>query len=123
MAYSNSNRHAQAIPDYTRAIDLQPDFAAAYNNRGWACLELGRLDEALRDLNKALELNPAHTTALFNRAHLYQKRLEYAAAIADFDSILQVNPSDTAAANQKAAAQRQLRDNPSPSPSLIAPKS
>jgi len=35
LSYSNSRRHEQAVPDYTRAIELNPAFVQAYNKRGW----------------------------------------------------------------------------------------
>ena len=45
-----------AIKDYTAAIQLKPDFAEAYVNRGNAKNKLGRTSEAEQDFNTALPL-------------------------------------------------------------------
>ena len=45
LCYSNSGRHAQAIPDYTRAIEITPDSSGIYNNRGWAYLQCCSLND------------------------------------------------------------------------------
>ncbi|MEM8645785.1 MAG: tetratricopeptide repeat protein, partial [Pseudomonadota bacterium] len=41
--------------------------AAAYNNRGFSQLQLGRYDEAIADLGKAIEMSPDFHTAYLNR--------------------------------------------------------
>jgi tetratricopeptide (TPR) repeat protein/peroxiredoxin len=120
LCYSNSGRHTDAIPDYTRAIELAPT-SGVYNNRGWANLELGHLDEALVDLNKALELGPLNETALGNRARLFIARKEYKRAIEDCDAALRQNPKSTWADSRRAEVQR-LMGGPSVVAALAAPR-
>jgi len=62
VAYGNLGQHNQAISDFTRAIELNPEFALAYNNRGVAYAWLGEFAQAKKDLLKAVELNPALKT-------------------------------------------------------------
>lgn len=45
-----------ALPDLTRALEIDPDFAYAYRNRGMAYGELNQREQACADLNRALEL-------------------------------------------------------------------
>jgi Flp pilus assembly protein TadD len=40
---------SQALVDYTKAIEINPHDAAAYNNRGMALAKLGELESALTD--------------------------------------------------------------------------
>ncbi len=47
---------AEAVRDYTAALERDPDFAPAYLDRGMACLELRRYHEALADFDKVAEL-------------------------------------------------------------------
>ena len=47
-----------AIQDYDKAIELDPQYAKAYNNRGNARYDQGDLDAAIQDYTKAIELNP-----------------------------------------------------------------
>jgi tetratricopeptide (TPR) repeat protein len=105
LAYSNAGRHAEAVPDYTRAIELNPT-SGAYNNRGWAYMELGRTDEAIADLDKALELGPSNEIAFGNRSRLNMMRKQYAQVIVDCDAALRLNPKSTWAGSRKLDAQR-----------------
>ena len=45
-----------AIQDYNKAIELNPKYALAYNNRGMAKIALGQKDSGCLDLSKAGEL-------------------------------------------------------------------
>ncbi len=56
---------ARAIADYTEAIRLYPqDAAAYYNNRGEVYFALKQYDQALDDFKKANELMPGNKFAL-----------------------------------------------------------
>ena len=48
-----------AISDYTKAIELDPNYANAYNNRGASKENLGDLNGACADWKKAAELGSA----------------------------------------------------------------
>ena len=52
--YSDQGEFQRAISDFTKAIELQSDFAKAYYNRGEAWLHLGKWDRAKSDLNVAV---------------------------------------------------------------------
>ena len=43
-----------ALEDYTKAIQLKPDYHEAYNNRGLLYEAMGQQDKALADYNKAI---------------------------------------------------------------------
>jgi tetratricopeptide (TPR) repeat protein len=51
-----ADRLSDAIADYSRAIELRPDFLPAYQARGQARRAAGDTDGALADLDKAVEL-------------------------------------------------------------------
>ena len=54
--YSLRNDYQRAVDDYTRAIDLEPNLAEAYFNRGLARLHAKKTSEGIADLSKAGEL-------------------------------------------------------------------
>ena len=51
-------KYKEAFADYDRAIELQPDLAAAYYNRGNAKYELGDPQAAVADYDEAIRLQP-----------------------------------------------------------------
>ncbi len=81
-----------AIADYTRAIDLNPKFAEAYNNRAYTYMVQHNYAAALPDLEKAIELRPDYVNALMNRGDIYNYYYEinYDSAVADYNRILQM---------------------------------
>ena len=81
--------HQLAVNDFSRAIELDPDYAEAYFSRGvlyWR--ELRNAYRAIRDMTRVLELAPQWAEALFNRAMAYQIRGDHAQAIADLEQYL-----------------------------------
>jgi Flp pilus assembly protein TadD len=52
--------------DFSKSLQLKPDDARAYNNRGVAYLHTGRNREAITDFSKALEIEPDHGSAELN---------------------------------------------------------
>ena len=50
-----------AIADYTKAIELDPDYARAYNNRGLVKKNIGDLNGACSDWRKAANLGDANS--------------------------------------------------------------
>ena len=57
-----------AISDYTKAIELDPNYAMAYNNRGLSKAILEDYNRAISDFTKAIELEPNDADAYFNRS-------------------------------------------------------
>jgi tetratricopeptide (TPR) repeat protein len=84
--------YAGAIVDYTKAIQIKPDYAGAYGNRANAKRLQGDLDGALADLNKAIEIQPDYVNGIFNRASLKRARGDNDGAMADFNKVILLRP-------------------------------
>ena len=56
-----------AISDYTKAIDIDPNYSIAYFNRGVVKSKLKDYYGAISDYNKAIEHNPNHRNSYINR--------------------------------------------------------
>ena len=52
------NFRERSIKDYDKAIELDPNDAAAYYNRGHSYSDLGQYQRAIEDFDKAIELDP-----------------------------------------------------------------
>ncbi|MCL2561995.1 MAG: tetratricopeptide repeat protein [Rikenellaceae bacterium] len=65
----------EAMSDLNRAIQLLPDFAHSYYNRGNLHLLSGRMPEAYEDYTRAIELFPNFAEAYYNRGlvQIYMK--------------------------------------------------
>jgi tetratricopeptide (TPR) repeat protein len=67
------NLYHQAIADFSRAIELDPQDGAAYHNRGLASAKgLKKYNDAIADFTKAIELTPEFAEAYDNRAIAYR---------------------------------------------------
>jgi len=61
----------EALFHFYRALEINPRYASAYNNRAVLYLKRGKLKEARLNLEKAIKLNPRFLTARYNLALVY----------------------------------------------------
>jgi len=94
-------RHAEAIEDFTRAIEYKPDYTHAFYNRGTAKKDLGNerndiemLKSALADFDKSLQIKPEFAEAYHNRGITKDLLGDFNGAIKDFDLSISINPKD-----------------------------
>ena len=66
MAYYKKGDFERAIADYTKVIELKPDFAEAYCNRGEAWLHLKEWEKAKSDLTTAKDMGRDIITSFHN---------------------------------------------------------
>jgi tetratricopeptide (TPR) repeat protein len=103
-AYYNLGQYSQAISDYTRAIELNPEYAKAYCHRGVVYRKLGNLDQAISEYIKAIELNPKYAAAYNNRGNAYSDLGQYPKAICNFTRAIELNPKYAAAYYSRGVA-------------------
>jgi tetratricopeptide (TPR) repeat protein len=86
-----------AIADYTKAIEMKPDDAKAYFNRGAAYSAKGDMDLAIANYTKAIEMKPDDADAYFNRGNAYSAKGDKDLAIADYTKAIEIKPDDAEA--------------------------
>lgn len=86
-----------AIAEFTRAIELDPTYAAAYSNRCNAKQAKGDLDGAIADCNRAIELDPKDALAHKNRGVAKKAKGDLEGAIADYNRAIELDPKYSAA--------------------------
>ncbi|MCA1568576.1 MAG: tetratricopeptide repeat protein [Acidobacteria bacterium] len=82
-----------AIALYLTAINIDQNFAEAYNRLGLLLadgIEPPRMKEAFEKLNKAIELNPNYAYAYTNRALAWAKQGNFKKAIADAEEAVRL---------------------------------
>ena len=83
----------QAIYEYTKALDIDPNVDKAYDNRGAAYAQEGSLTRAVDDFTMAIANNPVDMQAYQNRKMAYFQLKDYDKAWADVFKIEQLGGS------------------------------
>jgi tetratricopeptide (TPR) repeat protein len=55
---ANSRRYREAIACFDKAIEINPNYAMAWSEKGLSLHNLGNNEEAIECFDKSLELNP-----------------------------------------------------------------
>jgi tetratricopeptide (TPR) repeat protein len=58
--YKALGKTKEAETDYTKVIEMDPEYAAAYNKRGYAYIGQQKFREAIADFAKAIKLDPMY---------------------------------------------------------------
>jgi serine/threonine protein kinase len=112
-----------AISEYSKGIELKPDDADAYFNRGNAYNERGYnkskgdykqatndYNQAIKNYNNADELNPNDAMTICYRGTVYYRQGNIDAAIADFQRALEIAPEyKSAKTNLKLALEAKAK--------------
>ncbi|MBA4421393.1 MAG: hypothetical protein C0391_09620 [Anaerolinea sp.] len=83
-----------ALREYNQAIQLDPKYVYAYNNRGNVYKAKGDLDAALREYNQAIQLDPKYVYAYNNRGNVYYDKGDLDAALREYNQAIQLDPKD-----------------------------
>ncbi len=105
-SYDHQRQYDRAIREFTKALEINPKYAVAYNNRGVVYTKKRQYGRDIRDFNKALEINPKYAEAYYNRGNHYYNQREYDRAIRDFTKAIEINPKYAVAYNNRGVVYR-----------------
>ncbi|GHU98537.1 hypothetical protein FACS1894159_01140 [Bacteroidia bacterium] len=108
--FASNGDFNSAIENYSKAIEIDPTDAMAYNNRGNAKSDLGDKEAAIEDYDKAIEINPNLAEAYNNRGVAKSDLGDHRAAIEDYDKAIEINPNYAEAYNNRGVAKSDLGD-------------
>ncbi|MGD1152000.1 MAG: tetratricopeptide repeat protein [Syntrophales bacterium] len=95
---TKSGNYKDAIDAYSQAIELNPENAKAYRNRGVNYAMLANHNKAIKDLNKFVELSPKDAAdAYVSRGIVYAILGSYDQSIKDLNKAIALNPKDARA--------------------------
>jgi tetratricopeptide (TPR) repeat protein len=100
----NEGDFDQAIFDYTKALDINPNIAKAYDNRGVAYALRGYPAPAIADFTMAIANDPKDAEAYNNRGHAYAQKDNLTQAIADYTKAIDINTFYVKAYNNRELA-------------------
>ena len=99
VAQMRRQQHRLAIDDFNRAVQLSPEYAPPYNNRGNALLVFGVPREAIKDFDRAIVLAPTYSAAFANRASAQLRLNALDRALADYSRAIELSPQSVSALN------------------------
>ncbi|HQZ70717.1 MAG: tetratricopeptide repeat protein [Anaerolineae bacterium] len=101
VAYMGMDKHQDdALEDLSEAIELRPDYAEAYANRGRIYVDRESYQEAIADFDKAIELSPELTQAYGNRGLAYQNLGDDENATRDYSKAIDLSQDPQALWNR-----------------------
>ncbi len=104
MTCLSDGRYELAEKAASRAIELDPTDAEAYQQRAAARIKLGMHAAALEDSNRAIELGDSDSDAYRTRGAAYVGLQQYELAKDDLDRVLRENKSDAEAYHLRGVA-------------------
>ena len=91
-ANRDSGRYDEALSDFNRVINFDPDHQWAIAGRGETYRLASRYDEALTDFSRAIDLDPDDDWALVSRGQTYLALNRYDEALTDFGRAIDLRP-------------------------------
>ena len=88
MTYAAMRDWENAITEFSKAVDIDKGYAAAYTNRAVAYMQQRKYNKALDDLKQAESLNPSDKVLYYNYVALYSLQNQLDRALDSLDRAL-----------------------------------
>ena len=97
----NSSHYEEALVAYERALQLDANYADAYDAMGDAYSSLHRYQEAFDAFHRAIQLDPTYAHAYEGKGHILYNRQRYQEALVAFERALQLDSDAVSAYHGK----------------------
>lgn len=102
---SQTGQYELAEEYWTQLLELLPEEAAIWSNRGIVRASQYHLDEAIADYTQSIALAPDSVDPYLNRGAAYEMQRSWQAAIDDYNHVLALDPQEAGALNNRGNAQ------------------
>jgi tetratricopeptide (TPR) repeat protein len=102
---------ARAEESFTALIELDPDFAEAWNKRATVRFFMGKYGASIDDIKRTLTLEPRHFGAMSGLGLVYDRLGDIDGAAAAFRQTLILNPYQPGVAQRLDAIEQELEEN------------
>ena len=89
----NNHKFEEALKTFTKVIDLDPNWAEAWNKRATVLYLIGEFQKSQNDIDKVLELESRHFGALAGQGLVNIQLKNYEKAIVSYKKALEIYPS------------------------------
>lgn len=103
-AHRKAQRYQEAIAAFYQALQLDPNYADAYFQRGWALWRFQRHQQALIAYDRAIQLNPTIAAYYINKGLVFSDLERYEEALAAYEQAIQLDPKYATTHVNKGAA-------------------
>jgi tetratricopeptide (TPR) repeat protein len=103
-------RDREALDAFNEVLQLQPDCARAYRERGRVRHRLHDDSGALGDFSEAIRREPQDAVSWFGRAAIHVEHQEDSSAISDFTEVLRLEPENVRAYQQRGLCHSRKHD-------------
>lgn len=105
--------YGKAVVDFTKTIEIEPEWTKAYSNRCLAHIYLQNYQKAELDCTRVIATKPNNTQAYLNRGLAYYRLGHLAAALFDYNRAIELEPDSVEARYNRGlvyAAQNNYND-------------
>jgi tetratricopeptide (TPR) repeat protein len=95
--YMDRAQWDKALPYFSKAIEINPGFFDAYNNRAAAWFNMQQWINSIADYSKAIEIKPESAKPYYNRAIAYNNLGQVDKALADFNRSIELDAQNAPA--------------------------
>lgn len=96
VAHGEANEFTEALACYQRALEYDPNYEQALNNKGWVLGRLGRPEEAVACCEQVLKINPRYEFAQQNLGSQLSQLGRKEETRKAYDRLLELNPFNAA---------------------------
>jgi protein O-mannosyl-transferase len=100
--FHQEGKMVEAIAQYQKALEIDPNQAEVQSNLGVVLSETGRVDDSIAHLQKALEITPNYADAHYNLGNSLLRVGRVEEALAHYKKTFEIDPSNVEARNNMA---------------------
>jgi len=91
--FVNNNQYQKAVEIFTKVIELDPNWAEAWNKRATVLYMMGEFEKSQNDIDEVLKLEKRHFGALAGQGLVNIKLENYEKAIMSYEEAMEIYPS------------------------------
>ncbi len=107
--YFKKKNFSKALDFINKAIEINPNFAEAYMEKGNALNGIKKFDSAIKNYEKAIKINPNYSHAYYNKGLVFHELKKIKDAEENYSKAIKINPNHIYAYNNRAFALQQLK--------------